>query len=186
MSPLVSFVLGLLTAAVVGGAWWLAVRKHVGALLVRPRERRILFPFVGSAVSRLALDAALRLAASEDATLVPAYLACVPMHLPLGATLPRQGKIAVDLFDTIEQHATRAGVPVDSRIVRGRSPRHALQTLIEQESFYRVVATAAVRELDGLSAEDIAWTLSHASGEIVVLRPDATPLQDKNANLLAA
>ena len=37
-----------------------------------------------------ALDAALRLAHAEDATLVPIFLARVPLHLPLDAPLPRQ------------------------------------------------------------------------------------------------
>ena len=40
--------------------------------------RRILFPFIGSTVSRATLDATLRLARSQDATLVPAYLVIVP------------------------------------------------------------------------------------------------------------
>ncbi|MGB0093252.1 MAG: hypothetical protein WBP81_12085 [Solirubrobacteraceae bacterium] len=50
--------------------------------------RRILFPFVAYALSPHALDAALRLANAEDATLVPVFLARVPLHLPLDAPLP--------------------------------------------------------------------------------------------------
>ena len=51
--------------------------------------RRILFPFVANALSARALDAALRLARAEDATLVPVFLATVPLHLPLDTPLPR-------------------------------------------------------------------------------------------------
>ncbi len=49
---------------------------------------RILFPFLGSDLSSRALEAALRLAAAEEATLVPAYLARVPLNLPLESPLP--------------------------------------------------------------------------------------------------
>ena len=51
--------------------------------------RRILFPFIAYALSPRALDAALRLASAEDATLVPVFLARVPLHLPLDAPLPQ-------------------------------------------------------------------------------------------------
>jgi hypothetical protein len=46
-------------------------------------RRRILFPFVAEAISADALDCALRLAAAEHVTLVPALLARVPLTLPL-------------------------------------------------------------------------------------------------------
>ena len=51
---------------------------------------RILFPFIGGALSRRALDAALRLASVEEATVVPIFLARVPLHLPIDAPLPHQ------------------------------------------------------------------------------------------------
>jgi len=51
-------------------------------------RRRILFPFVAYALSQQALDAALRLASAENATLVPVFLARVSLHLPLDTPLP--------------------------------------------------------------------------------------------------
>ena len=51
-------------------------------------RRRILFPFVAYALSQQALDAALRLCAAEDATLVPVFLARVSLHLPLDTPSP--------------------------------------------------------------------------------------------------
>ena len=70
-------------------------------------RQRILFPFVAEGLSVDALDCALRLAAAEDATLVPAFLARVSLTLPLQAALPRQGAISLGLQEAIEQ---RAGV----------------------------------------------------------------------------
>ena len=77
--------------------------------------------------SRAALEATLRLARAREATLMPAYLAIVPHHLSLEAAVPvREAEAAVPLLELIEQRATAAGVAVDARIERGRSPRHAL------------------------------------------------------------
>jgi hypothetical protein len=77
----------------------------------------------------------------------------------------------VELLEAVEQRALRAGVPVDSRIVRGRTGQHALQTLTECEKYYRMLLPAASGTEDGLDAPAIAWALDHAPGEIIVLRP---------------
>lgn len=138
--------------------------------------RRILFPFVAADLSQQALDAALRLAVAEHATLVPVFLARVSLDLPLDAPLPRQCSKALPLLEAIEQRATEAGVPVDSRIARGRNPRHALREAIAQERFDRIVTAAAANGGPGFHADDIAWLLEHAPGEIVVLRTSVRPV----------
>jgi hypothetical protein len=149
-----------------------------GRLLWRQRHgplgqstRRILFPFGGRELSRDALDAALRLASAEHATLVPAYLARVPMTLPLTAAIPHECETAVPLLETIEQRAARAHVEVDSRIESGRTTRHALTRLLDEEAYDRVVAVAATDGSDGFDSDDIRWLIDHARGELVVLRP---------------
>src|SRR5262249_46397988 len=95
------------------------------------------------------------------------------LDLPLDTPLPRQCSMAVPLLEAIEQRATKAGVPVDSRIERGRNRRHALRQAIAQERFDRIVMAAASKGSDGFDAEDVAWLLDHAPGEIVVLRPSS-------------
>ena len=148
-------------------------RTRETAVLPATSSRRILFPFVANGLSPQALDAALRLAAAEDATLVPVFLAQVALDLPLDTPLPRQGSMAVPLLEAIEQRATEAGVPVDSRIERGRNRRHALRQAIAQERFDRIVMAAATKGNDGFDADDVAWLLDNAGGEIVVLRPSS-------------
>ena len=133
--------------------------------------RRILFPFVARALSEPALDTALRLAHAEDATLVPVFLARVGMQLPLDAPLPRQSAVAIPMQEAIEQRAAAFGVPVDARIERGRTPRHALRETIAHERFDRIVVAAAGDGVAGLGPDDVAWLLQTAPGEIVVLRP---------------
>jgi len=134
--------------------------------------RRILFPFVANALSRRALDAALRLARAEDATLVPVFLARVPLHLPLDSPLPRQSESAVTLLEAIENRAAEFGVPVDGRVQRGRTNRHALREAIASERFDRIVIAAAAHGGNGFDPDDVAWLLDNADGEILVLRPD--------------
>ena len=148
-------------------------RTRRAAVLPATSSRRILFPFVLNALSPRALDAALRLAAAEGATLVPVFLARVPLDLPLDTPLPRQCSMAVPLLEAIEQRATEVGVPVDSRIERGRNRRHALRQAIAQERFDRIVMAAATKGNDGFDADDVAWLLDNAHGEIVVLRPSS-------------
>jgi hypothetical protein len=138
---------------------------------VAPTSDRILFPFTARALSRPALDAALRLASAEHATLVPAFLANVPLQLPLNTPLPRQCSMAVPLLEAIEQRAARYGVPVDARIERGRDLRHALRETISHETYDRVVIAASAPDSDGFHTEDVTWLLDHAPGEVVVLRP---------------
>lgn len=136
----------------------------------RDRPRRILFPFVASALSSNALESSLRLAHAEGATLVPVFLARVPMNLPLQAPLPKQSESALMLLETIEQRAAAHGVPVDARVQRGRDNRHALRQAIEACSYDRIVIAAAVNGCPGFNAGDVAWLLENAPGEIVVLR----------------
>jgi hypothetical protein len=137
-------------------------------------EARILFPFVAHGLAPRALDAALRLARADQGTLVPVFLARVGLHLPLDAPLPRQSQIALPMQEAIEQRASAYGVPVQSRIERGRSYRHALRQTLEHEQFERIVIAAADGRGPGFDADDVAWLLTHAPGEIVVLRPDPT------------
>jgi len=173
----IAFTLAAVLAAALAGAGVAAYagrgrrRARAGG---RGRERatgRILFPIVGRALSRSALDAALRIAHAEDATLVAAYLAPVPLHLPLDAALGRECELALPLLEAVEQAATAAGVAVESRIERGRTYRHALLELVEHERYDQIVVAAAPEGAPGFTAADVAWLLHRAPGEIVVLRP---------------
>jgi len=169
MTDAVVVALGLLCAGMLG--WRVRDATRMRRRPTTSSARRILFPFVAGALSEPVLDAALRIARNEDATLVPAYLARVPMHLPMGAPLPRQCNEAMPLLEAIEQRASREGITVDSRIERGRTYRHALRELLAHERPDRVVVAADTAGTDGFDAADIAWLLEHAAGEILVLRP---------------
>lgn len=133
-------------------------------------EHRILFPFDENTFSMSALEATLRIARAEHATLVPDYLAVVPMRVSLDAPLPRTADRAVPLLDQIEVRAAEAGVAVDSRIEPGRSYRHALKLAFEQERLNRVVIAAESKTDRGFRSEDIAWMLDHSGTELLVLK----------------
>jgi nucleotide-binding universal stress UspA family protein len=132
---------------------------------------QILLPFTGTSISRRAVDAALRLARAEDATLMPAYLAAVPKRLPLECAIPAEAAKAMPMLEAIEQRATAQGVPVDARIERGRSYRHALERLLVREAFDRVVVPASTSGATGFSGDDLVWLLQKAPAEVLILRP---------------
>jgi nucleotide-binding universal stress UspA family protein len=160
----VALVLGL-------AAGYLIARSRLrGRRSERPQAvHQILLPFAGTSISRRAVDAALRLAGAEGATLMPAYLAAVPKRLPLDCAIPAEAARAMPMLEAIEQRAAAQGVAVDARIERGRSYRHALERLLARESFDRVVvpATAAA----GFSGDDLVWLLEKAPAEVLILRP---------------
>lgn len=170
MSLIDLIVLALLVLAV----GLLVVQRIRRGRPLDPAPRRILFPFIGSNLSQPALDAALRLCRAEHATLVPAALARVPLTFPLESPQPRQAAMAMPVLDAVEQRALNNGVPVDSRIERGRSTRHALRELASHERYDRIVVAADGQDGTGLGPDDIAWLLDELPGEIVVLRPERT------------
>ncbi len=167
----VSHVVVLVVGLVVGAAVAMVIVRRRRAGDEELPARRIVFPYVGTQLSISALDAALRIARLENATLVPVYLVPVPMTMPLESPIPRACDRAFELQEAIEQRASAAGIPVDARIVRGRTVRHALRELLAEEPYDRLVVAAGTAHTDGLSAADVAWLLEHAPGEVAVMRP---------------
>jgi hypothetical protein len=138
----------------------------------RPRPvRRILLPFTGQAISRRSFEAAVRLAKAENAIIMPAFLATVPMSLPLDTPLPVQCANGMPLLEAVEQRLASQGIPVESRVGRGRSARDALRRLLEAEHFDRIIVSADEDPHAGLSYEDLRWLLERVPAEILILRP---------------
>ena len=133
--------------------------------------RRILLPFTGRAISRRAFESAVRLAKAENATIMPAYLARVPRHLPIDSPLPAQCSDGMPLLEAIEQRAAAQGVEVDARIGRGRTYRDALQRLLDEEHFDRIIVSATDSPRVGLSGDDLRWLLERVPAEVMILRP---------------
>ena len=167
------FLVGLALILGLGGGYLIARSSWRGKRSERPEEvHQILLPFTGTEISRRAIDAALRLARAECATLMPAYLAAVPKQLPLECAIPAEAGKAMPMLEAIEQRATSQGVAVDARIERGRSYRHALRRLLGREQFDRVVVPATAAGGAGLSGDDLVWLLERAPAEVLILRPD--------------
>jgi hypothetical protein len=174
VSPVAAILIVIALAVGFAVALGLQRWRRGRALGGRGRVRRIAFPFTGEGLSERALAAALRLAHVEGATLMPVYLALVPLRLAVDVPLQSECELALALLEAIEQRAARAEVAVDSRIERGRTVRHALRELIAHERFERmVVAAGSDSSGEGFSPEDVAWLLAHVPGELIALRPAA-------------
>jgi hypothetical protein len=180
----------LLVVVIVAGAvllglaagYWLPPNGRRLARERPPARRRILLPFTGQAISRRSFEAAVRLAKAENATVMPAFLARVPMNLPLDTPLPVQCANGMPLLESIEQRLTAQGVPVDSRIGRGRSARDALRSLLDQEHFDRIIVSADESQDSGLGYEDLRWLLERVPAEILILRPAPEDTRQISAN----
>jgi nucleotide-binding universal stress UspA family protein len=172
VSALVTVLIAL-AAAVVGVAAGFWLPPH-GRLPRRERARpvrRILLPFTGEAISRRAFEAATRLARAENATIIPAFLARVPMNLPLDTPVPRQCESGMPLLEAIEQRVSSLGLPVESRVARGRSYRDALRHILENEQFDRIIVSVPEDERSGLTHDDLLWLIDRVPAEIMLLRP---------------
>ncbi len=100
-TAIIAVAIGAVALGVATG-WWLPPYGRRPAR-DRPRPvRRILLPFTGQAISRRAFEAAVRLARAENAIIMPAFLARIPMHLPLDAPVPGQCDFAMPLLEAID------------------------------------------------------------------------------------
>ena len=172
MSSLAIVVIPCAFAVGLAAGWVVLPRSRRRTSPLPRGTRRILLPFTGMAISRRAFDAAVRLARVEEATIMPAYLARVPRTLALDAPLPNLCLQAMPLLETIEQRAGAQGVPVDARIIRGRTYRDALRRMLEAEPVDRVIVSATSNSRKGLSADDLEWMLEKVPAEVLILRPD--------------
>jgi hypothetical protein len=145
-------------------------RRTPKPLTATPAAPRILLPFSGS-LDPTVLGAAIRIATAEHAVLVPAYLLIVPLRYAEDSPLRDEVDVAMPLLEAVEHAALRAGVPVDARIEKGRTPTHALSRLWDVERFDRIVAPAPANGHGGFTPKELAWLLVHAPTETVVLKP---------------
>ena len=164
VAALVAFAAAFLVIALI-------LRRRPG-LDKRTRIARVLVPFTGGGLDETVLAAAIRIARAEDATLVPAYLIVIPLELAEDAPMQKEVSVAMPLLEAVEHAALRAGVPVDARVESGRTAVHALQRLWETERFDRIVVPAPTGRKPGFSPKDLAWMLTHAPSETLILRPD--------------
>jgi hypothetical protein len=184
---ILAIAVAVAVAVLVGLAIGYFLPPH-GRLPAREKPRpvkRILLPFTGQAIPRRALEAAVRLAKAEDAILMPAFLAEVPLNLPLDSSLPSRCEPGMSLLEAIEQSAAVQGARVDSRVSRGRSYRDALRRLLDSETVDRIVIPATDQHSNGLSAKDLEWLLERVPAEVLILRAAPTDERRVSAEAVA-
>ena len=159
-------LVGLALLLGLGGGYLIARSRLRGQRSERPEAvHQILLPFTGTEISRRAVDAALRLARAEDATLMPAYLAAVPKQPAAGVRDPeRGGEGDADAGGdrTARHRPGRAGRRPDrARPLlppRARAPARAARPSTASSS--RRPPTGAA----GFSGDDLVWLLREGPG----------------------
>ena len=103
---------------------------------------------------------------------------------------PRQAAAALPVLEAVEHRALNNGVPVDSRIERGRSPRHALRELASHERFDRIVVAAGNGHGESRASMPTTSpgcsTSCRGKSSFCVLRRDNRPVTARLAALRAA
>ena len=113
---------------------------------------------------------------------MPAYLIVVPLSYPIDSPMHDQVEAALPILEAVEDEAGRAGIAVDARMERGRSLRDALTRLWSVEEFDRVILPASTNGNHGFGERDLAWALTHAPTEMLVLRPRPRWRHDRTAS----
>ena len=170
--------------AVAGGGGFLIARRRVG----RPALHEV--PPDPAAVHRagdLAPRAGRRASHREGRERHPdARLPGDRPHAPRARYSPAQGGVQEHAAARGDRAAgRRQGVPVDARIEVGRSYRHALLRLLENETVDRVVVSATAIPGVGFSGDDLVWLLQEAPAEVLILRPapeDTRVISASNGN----
>ena len=164
-------VIAALIAAVAAIAAFVIAHQRAPVRPLPAGTRRILVPFTGGDLDPRVLEAAIRVSRAENATLVPAYLVVVPLSLAEDAPMQGDVHLALPLLEAVEHAALRAGIPVDARIEKGRTPTHALRRIWEVERFDRIIAPAPSDHGGGFTPKDLTWMLTNAPVETLVLKP---------------
>ena len=100
---------------------------------------------------------------------MPAFLARVPLTLPLDAPLPGQ---CAPRCRCSRRSSSAPSARGHGRLAgrRGRTYRDALRRLLEQEHFDRIIVSADGNG-NGLETDDLEWLLKRVPAEVLILRP---------------
>ena len=113
----------------------------------------------------------MRLAKAEDAIIMPAFLARVPMSLPLDTALPVQSARGMPLLEAIEQRATSTLACLLTRASDAVADPAMRCATARAGAFRPHHRLRRRRSWVGLSYEDLRWMLDRVPAEILILRP---------------
>ena len=105
-------------------------------------------------------------------SIMPAFLARVPMNLPLDAALPVQCARGMPLLEAIEQRASSQGVA--GRLARraaGARPAMRCANCSSRSTSTASSSPPTKTPGPGLSYDDLRWLLERVPAEILILRP---------------
>ena len=117
-------IAAVIALAALSAALAAALVSRSGVRLHRatPGEQRILVPFTGGTLDPTVLNAAIRLAQAEQATLVPAYLLLVPLQYSEDSPLSDEVAVAMPWLEAVEQF-DRVVAPAPSGTRGGFTPK---------------------------------------------------------------
>ena len=135
--------------------------------------KRILVPFTGGALDPTVLAAAIRIARAEEATLVPAYLIVVPLEFSAEAPMRTAGR-GRDAAARSGRARRAARWRSGRRASRERPVRRSMRSSGSGTPSGSTASSCRRRSAGapGFTPKDLAWMLTHAPSETLILRPD--------------
>ena len=165
------FLVGLALVLGLAGGYLIARSRLRGRRSERAQAvHQILLPFTGTAISRRAVDAALRLARAEEATLMPAYLARSRSSCRSSARYPpRRPRRCRCWRRSSSAPPPRASpsTPASSAAAPTAMPSPACSTARASTGS----SSRRPRAPRGFSGDDLVWLLEKAPAEVLILRP---------------
>ena len=140
---------------------------------------RLLVPYTRSPASIRGLDAACRLAKSEENSHIHAvYVVEVDRRMSLDSELPEDSEIGERCLAEAEETARRHKVHCDGDILQARDAGHAIVDEAVERGVHMIVLGAPRNANDAQSLDlgkTVEYVLRHAPCEVVLVRDGATP-----------
>jgi basic amino acid/polyamine antiporter, APA family len=148
------------------------------AFFVELEYRSAVVPIFGTDVDARALRTAAKLV-GEDAMVEAVYVLRVPNQLSLDAGLEREEQLGLSVLESAKVRGRQAGLKVQTRLVRTRSPGAAIVEEAERtgaEIIY--LSTAHAPPSERALGPTASYLLAHRPCRVVIETPPATDGQD--------
>ncbi|HLN47118.1 MAG TPA: universal stress protein [Magnetospirillaceae bacterium] len=175
--------LGIVVALVVVGAvtstlyWMLHPALSRSALIAQTASTqaseisgKVLVVFSSDINSLVLMALAARMAKRQQATVVAIYVIEVPYTLPIEADLPQAERRALDSLNAAEEVARKAGVDIETRMIRDRQTGTAIVRAAQEESASLIVmGTYREHGYAGAPlAKAIEFVTTHAMTDVLI------------------
>lgn len=179
MISLIGIAIALLIVGSIGSTlyWMLHPTLSRSALMAQTASSqasqisgKVLVVFSADINSLVLMALAARMAKREQATVVAIYVIEVPYTLPIEADLPQVERRALDALSAAEEVARKAGVDIETRMIRDRQTGTAVLRAAQEEGASLIVmGTYREHGYSGAPlAKSIEFVTTHTTTDVLI------------------